>query len=302
MDTVILPGTYTVDADDITISYVMNNEAGYNLIFKNYSGWYTTAVGETKGTAGNEMNSMKMSLERKSVEVQTSKLKAEYTIELAQDLKNVHGLDAEAELINILDYEITAEKDRRLVDQINAVATVSTPWVYGAVGNASGTADGRWEQEKFRTLYTKIIKEANQIAITTRRGAGNFIIGSINAITALEGLSSFMYSAVPGQVQAGIGIVKVGTLDGRFSVYIDTFAFTDYITVGYKGQSQFDTGVVYCPYIPLMMQKVVDPKTFQPKIGFMERSATMTNLYGANNYYRRFACDFTGSTLQGSYF
>lgn len=283
-----------------TVAFYVNNEAGYNLIFKNYAGKLSTANGEV---LGNDMKTMKMALERVAVEAETRKMKAEYTVELAQDLKAVHGLDAETELINILEYEITAEIDRDLVDQINGTATLATPWSYGAPSNygvpEAGVADGRWEQERFRTIYTKIVREANAIALTSRRGAGNFIIGSINAITALEGLNSFMYSTVPGDVQAGIGVVKVGTLDGRFAVYIDTFAAVDYITVGYKGASQFDTGVIYCPYVPLMMQKVVDPITFQPKVGFMQRSAIVNNLYGAENYYRTFLCDFTASQLEG---
>ena len=278
----------------------MNNEAGYNLIFKSYAGKLSTANGET---LGNDMKTMKMALERVAVEAETRKMKAEYTVELAQDLKAVHGLDAETELINILEYEITAEIDRDLVDQINGTATLSSPWVYAGAGSTGATAatvaDGRWEQERFRTLYTKIVREANAIALTSRRGAGNFLIGSINAVTALEGLSSFMYSAVPGDVTAGVGIVKVGTLDGRFTVYIDTFAQVDYITVGYKGASQFDTGVIYCTYVPLMMQKVVDPITFQPKVGFMQRSAIVNNLYGAENYYRTFLTEFAESQLEG---
>jgi hypothetical protein len=286
---------------DFTVSYSMNNEAGYNLIFKNYSGYHSTTAGETLGAA--DMKAMKMSLERVAVEAQTRKLKAEYTIELAQDLKNVHGHDAETELINILEYEITAELDRELIDQINGVATLAAPWAYGVTGQGFGNpagdvaADGRWEQEKFRTLYTKILRESNMIALTTRRGAGNFIVGSINAISALEGLSSFMYSAVPGSVTMGAGVVKVGTLDGRFNVYVDTFSAVDYVTVGYKGPSQFDTGVIYCPYVPLMMQKVVDPETFQPKVGFMQRSTYVNNLFGAANYYRSFLTDFAGSSM-----
>lgn len=282
------------------ISYVMNNEAGYNLIFQNYSGPYLTATGEKLGDpTGENFPAMKMALERVAVEAQTRKMKAEYTIELAQDLKNVHGLDAENELINILEYEITAELDRELIDHINAVATATTPWAYdtGTAFSPAVVGDGRWEQEKFRTLYTKIVRESNMIALTTRRGAGNFIVGSINAITALESLPSFMYSAVPGSIQVGSGVIKVGTLDGRFNVYIDTFSPVDYITVGYKGASQFDTGVIYCPYIPLMMQKVVDPDTFQPKVGFMQRSTYVNNLFGAANYYRKFFVDMTASSL-----
>jgi hypothetical protein len=304
-------GAFT-DTQVITSDYVWGNEAGYNVIFENYSGPVFTEDGELLGRKGDtiserekEIKTMKMSLERVAAEAKTRKLKAEYSMELAQDLKNVHGLDAEAELINILEYEITAEIDRELVSRINNVATkIDKPWIYATSGSmiAAGTnvSDGRWEQEKFRTLYTRIVKEANTIALTTRRGAGNFIICSTNVATALESLSSFMYSAVPGSVSPQTGVSKVGTLDGRFTVYVDTFATYDYVTVGYKGPSAFDTGVVYMPYIPLMVQKVVDPYSFQPKVGFMQRSAIVENLFGAYNYYRHFLVDFSGSGLEGS--
>jgi len=310
-------GVISIDStgtpSDQATELCLGNEAGFNIIFKNYADKVTTQFGEQMGQAGStisdrekEMKTMKMSLERVAAEAQTRKLKAEYSMELAQDLKSVHGLNAEQELINIIEYEVGAEIDRELVDKMNTIATSGLkPWIYGlssgtpiAVG--SNVSDGRWEAEKFRTLYTRIVKEANTIALTTRRGAGNFIICSTNVATALESLSSFMYSAVPGTVSAGTGVSKVGVLDGRFTVYVDTFAMVDYITVGYKGPGAFDTGLVYCPYVPLMVQKVVDPTSFQPKIGFMTRYALIENLFGASNYYRRFFADFSGSSIAGS--
>jgi len=305
-------GTVIIDGNAAeNVSLALGNEAGFNIIFKDYASKMTTQAGEALGTAGtyderaNAMKTMKMSLERVAAEAQTRKLKAEYSMELAQDLKAVHGLNAEQELINIIEYEVGAEIDRELVDKMNAIATAGlNPWVYGLTSSsiAPGTnvSDGRWEAEKFRTLYTRIVKEANTIALTTRRGAGNFVICSTNVATALESLSSFMYSAVPGTVSAGTGVSKVGVLDGRFTVYVDTFAMIDYITVGYKGPGAFDTGLVYCPYVPLMVQKVVDPNSFQPKIGFMTRYAMIENLFGASNYYRRFFADFSGSSIAGS--
>ena len=248
---------------------------------------------------------MKMTVERIQIEAQTRKLKAEYTLELAQDLKNVHGLDAEAELINILEYEISAELDRELVDLINTKATQTPTWSYGnAPGSTStvafNTSDGRWEGEKLRTLYTRILSEANKVALTTRRGTANILICSSNVVSALESLQGFMYSAVPGTVKPTLGIAKVGTLDGRFTVYLDTFATSDYVTVLYKGTSELDAGIIYCPYIPLMMQKVIDPSTFQPRIGFMTRDAITGNLFGTENYQRYIPVDFTGSALGGN--
>lgn len=300
-DNVALGATITSNGATATVVAVFQNEAGYNLIFKNYAGPMSTATGEY---IGNDMKSMSLSIERTMVTAQTRKLKAEYTLELAQDLKAVHGLNAEAELINILEYEISAELDRELVDLINKKAATVPSWSYGTNGGGAstisdGTADGRWEAEKFRTLYTKILREANQIAITSRRGRANFIIASSNVVAALETLSGFMYSAVPGTIKPTLGVAKVGTLDGQFTVYMDTFAAKDYVTLGYKGTSAFDTGIIYCPYVPLMLQKVVDPTTFQPKIAFMTRDAIAGNLYGVSNYYRTFSVNFYGSSIGG---
>jgi len=306
--------TSSVNGAVTTVSF--NNEAGYNLIFSHYFPSITTLTGETLGRAS--MKTMKMSLEKFPVDVQTRKLKAEYSIELAQDLKNVHGLDAEAELINILEYEISAELDRELVEAIYANTTNGGTWSYGSIGTYQagvspasgyigftngGVSDGRWEMEKFRTLYTRIIREANAVALATRRGAANFIICSLNVATALQCLNNFMYSAVPGNVETTIGVAKIGTLDGRFTVYLDTFAYDDFFVVGYKGATAFDTGLIYCPYIPLMVQKVVDPDTFQPLIGMMTRDAIVGNLWGAEKYYRKVTCNFAGSSLiQSNYY
>lgn len=289
----------TVNGSTSTIVALFNNEAGYNLIFKNYIPRLTTADGEVLDKT--TMKSMKMTVERVQIEAQTRKLKAEYTLELAQDLKNVHGLDAEAELINILEYEIGAELDRELVDIINQKATQTPTWTYAATGgNTFNSSDGRWEAEKLRTLYTRILSEANKVALTTRRGTANILVCSSNVVSALETLQGFMYSAVPGTVKPTLGIAKVGTLDGRFTVYLDTFATEDYVTVLYKGSSKLDAGVIYCPYVPLMMQKVIDPSTFQPRIGFMTRDAVTGSLWGTQNYQRYIPIDFTGSSLGGN--
>jgi hypothetical protein len=280
-----------------TVVAGFQNEVGYSLIFKNYTGPMSTATGEYLGA---NIKNLQLKIERAQVEAQTRRLKAEYTLEMAQDLKNIHGVDAEKELINIMEYEIGAELDRELVDLINSKATVTPAWNYGSVNVANGSADGRWEAEKIRTLYNRLLREANQIALTTRRGSANFIICSSNVCAALETLSGFMYAAVPGTVKPTIGVAKVGTLDGRFTVYMDTFAYTDYITLGYKGTG-YDNGIIYCPYIPLQMQKVIDPVTFQPKIGFMTRDAIAANLYGTQTYYRTFAVNFGSSSFGGGY-
>ena len=304
--TVSFGGAAAIIGTAFNIVGSFNNEAGFQLIFKNYIARQTTSGAEYMDRA--TMKSMKMSLERFAVEAQSRKLKAEYSVELAQDLKNVHGLDAEAELINILEYEISAELDRELVDAIHMNCTAAGQWIYGTVGNSVAntvnTADGRWELEKFRTLYTRIVREANAVALQTRRGSANIVICSINVATALQTMTNFVYASVANNVDPStLGVAKIGSLDGRFTVYLDTFATTDFFIVAYKGASAFDTGIVYCPYVPLQIQKLIDPTTFQPVIGFMTRDAIMANLFGAEKYYRKVTCDFTGSTLiNGNYY
>lgn len=283
----------------VTINLI-TNEAGFNSVLQNYSGPLTTAAGEVLGT---EMKTMKMGIERISVTAKTRKLKAEYSLEMAQDMKSVHNLNAEAELMNILQYEIASEIDRELVDAINNNATVATSWTYGTGGPpSSAVADGQWEQEKVRTLYSRIIRESNAITIATRRGPGNFIIASPNVISALESLNNFMYSPVPNDVGPIAGVTMVGTLDNRFKVYVDTFHTDpvnslDYVTVGYKGPSNMDTGVIFCPYIPIMMQKVTHEQTFQPALGVMTRSAICYNMLGTDNYYRKVAVNLGNSAF-----
>lgn len=279
------------------VASINTAESGYNQILDQYAGPHTTAVGEQLGA---DMKAMRVGMERIAIEAKTRKLKAEYTLEMAQDLRAVHNMDAEAELMNVLQYEIAAEIDRELVNAINTNSTNTGSWSYGAVGAVADTfghADGQWEIEKLRTLYTRIVKEANRIAVTTRRGAGNFILTSPNVVAALESLNNFMYASTPSDIGLLGGVTRVGTLDGRFAVYVDTFATTDYCTVGYKGPSAMDTGVIYCPYIPIMMQKITHESTFQPAIGVLTRSAIAYNLFGTNNYYRYVNVDFGKSQL-----
>ena len=283
----------------IVVGSIINNESLYNLVLRSYAGPVDTATGEA---LADDMKSMRLAIERSSIEAQTRKLKAEYTLEMVQDLKHVHNLDAEAELMKILQYEIAAEIDRDLVAAINDNATVGAEWIYGNIGSAANTtghADGQWEQEKVRTLYSRILRESNRIAITTRRGPGNFIIASPSVVAALQGLNNFMHSQVANDLGPVGGITRVGTLDNTFTVYSDTFHFDasgkDYVTVGYKGPGNMDSGVIYCPYIPLQMQKITHEKTFQPAIGVLTRSAISYNLQGTDNYYVKFAVDFSGS-------
>jgi hypothetical protein len=205
-------------------------------------------------------------------------------LEVAQDLKAMHGLDLEEEMMDILAYEITAEIDREILNKVNSVAVASS-WDYPSTVSSD---EGRWQAEKFRTLYSNIVRKANLIAINTRRGAGNFVVVSPMTCAALEGLSSFVLWPVDGQINSLVtGVSKIGSLDGRITVYRDTFATSDYATVGYKGPSEYDAGVIYLPYVQLLVSKTVFEQSFHPTVGLMSRYALYEHIFGSNLYYQK---------------
>jgi hypothetical protein len=236
---------------------------------------------------GSGIREVSMTLEKAQVEAGTRKLKSRWSIEVSQDLKAMHGLDIEAEMMDILAYEITAEIDRELIFKIKQ----------SAAGNAASETvdfktdfDGRWEAEKYRNIYNLIIRKSNQIAIDTRRGAGNFVIASPVMCAALEATAAFTVAPSNAAVATGqTGVAKVGSLDGRMMVYRDTFATTDDIVIGYKGASSYDTGIIYLPYIQLMVSKATYEDSFQPSVGLMSRYAIHNHMFGASNYYIRVA-------------
>ena len=220
----------------------------------------TTAAGEALGAAGGTaFGDMGFTIEKAVVEAKTRGLKAEYTMELAQDLKAIHNLDAESELANILSTEILAEINREVINTINAKAIVGfngavTPGTTDTF-DLSADADGRWAVEKFKSLMFQIEVEANKIATTTRRGKGNFIICSSNVASALAAAGVLDYApalATNLQVDA-TGNTFAGVLNGRMKVYVDPYAGPDYVTVGYRGTNAYDAGLFYCPYVPLTM-------------------------------------------------
>jgi len=264
-----------------------------------------TAAAEALGSAGGgTFAEMAFSIEKVAVEAKSRALKAEYTTELAQDLKAVHGLDAETELANILQSEILAEINREVV------RTIYTTAVAGAVNTSvSGTfdldvdANGRWSVEKFKGLMFQIEREANQIAKDTRRGKGNIVICSSDVASALQMAGVLDYTPALNSNALNVddtGNTFAGVLNGRFRVYIDPYATGNYLVVGYKGSSSFDAGLFYCPYVPLQMVRAVGQDTFQPKIGFKTRYGMVANPYAqgttqglgaltanTNKYYRR---------------
>lgn len=256
---------------------------------------YTTQFGERLDTAGKvcdaesgNIREMGLTIEKKEITAHTRKLKARWTLEAQQDLANMHNVDVEEELTDLLAYEIAAEIDLEIKNRIiyRAVQGGVLTWNYGTVGGPNGTADGRWEQEKFRTLYTVLLKASNEIAVATRRGAGNFVIASPGVVAALESLDNFLMSPVSASLNTEVsGVSKVGTI-GRFTLYRDSFAAEDYAVVGYKGPKDNDAGIIYCPYVPVMFSRTTQVESFQPVIGVMTRYGICDNLFGAENYYR----------------
>ena len=274
-----------------------------------YDPGYITNEGETLGELRDvcgtgvpeQMRYMGLTIERQEITAKTRKLAARWTYEAQQDIANMHNIDIQEQLSDLLAYEVAAEIDAEVKNNIIELAKVGGvyTWNYGSVGTANGSADGRWEQEKFRTLYTLLVKASNDIARATRRGAGNFILASANVITALEGLEQFALSSVATNLSSEVsGVTKVGTI-GRFTVYRDVFATVDYAVVGYKGSKDTDSGVVYCPYVPLMFMEAVGPDSFNPRIGVMTRYGICNNLFGAENYYRYISVNLGNSTIAG---
>jgi len=256
---------------------------------------------------GDSFNDMGFTIEKTSVEAKTRALKADYTMELAQDLKAIHNLDAESELANILSTEILAEINREVIQTINAVAKpgftneASSP--VGGNFDLAVDADGRWAVEKFKSLMFQIEIEANTIAKETRRGKGNFVICSSNVASALAAAGSLDYTpALSANLNVDdTGNTFAGVLNGRIKVYIDPYAPSqDYITVGYRGTNPYDAGMFYCPYVPLTMVRAVDENSFQPKIAFKTRYGMQQNPFvggqgvgtvNSNAYFRNFNVD-----------
>jgi hypothetical protein len=255
-------------------------------------GAYTTGTPVSTSTAegwgdSTTLNEMAFSIEKTTVTAKSRALKAEYTVELAQDLKAIHGLDAESELSNILSQEILAEINREVIRTIYKVAKT------GAASTATpGTFDldvdsnGRWSVERFKGLMFNIERDANVIAQDTRRGKGNFIICSSDVASALAMSGVLDYSSgLSNNLQVDdTGNTFAGVLNGRYRVYIDPYsantgAASQFYVAGYKGTSPYDAGLFYCPYVPLQMVRAIDPSTFQPKIGFKTRYGMIANPY-----------------------
>lgn len=253
-----------------------------NTSLYNYAQAMATAQAEALGTTGNtDFAQMAVSVAKVSATAGSRALKAEYTMEMAQDLKAIHGLDAETELANILAVELLAEINREIIRTVNisalqGAATTVTPGTF----DMDVDSNGRWSVEKFKGLHYQLERECNAIAKATRRGRGNIVICSSDVASALQmaGVLSYTPALAGNDLQVDdTGPTFVGLLNNHIRVYIDPYTTGDYITAGYKGVNTMDAGLFYCPYVPLQMVRGVNESSLQPKIGFKTRYAVVAN-------------------------
>ena len=275
-------------------------EALFNEADTDFSGTGThaNALGATSETAGTGVTTANMeantayeemgfTIDKVTVTAKSRALKAEYTTELAQDLKAIHGLDAETELANILSAEILSEINREVIRTIFHTAKAGAQSDTASAGTFDLDVDsnGRWSVEKFKGLMFQIEREANEIAKQTRRGKGNVLICSSDVASALQMAGVLDYTpALANSLNVDdTGNTFAGVMNGRMKVYIDPYAGANYMIVGYKGSSAFDAGIFYCPYVPLQMVRAVGEDSFQPKIGFKTRYGMVANPFATSN-------------------
>jgi len=274
-----------------------------DFAFANDDGGVAALLGHFELT-GN-IPQMTVSFEKTAVEAGTRRLAARWSVELEQDLKNMNGIDIDTELTNAMSYEIQAEIDREMLMRMVQVA-LNKGLGAGYSTWSPASADGRWMAERNRDLYAKIIVEANRIAVRNRRGAANFLVATPKVCAILEMLPEFQWMQVQGNVNTQpVGIARVGNLGGRFNVYRDTRTEAqldsagyagdsgngrgtteiNYVLLGYKGPEFYDTGLIYCPYIPVMVQRTIGPNDFSPRVGLLTRYGVVDNIFGADLYY-----------------
>jgi len=284
------------------------NVAGDSSLDSERSLTFGDGIDTGRSELSGAFRNMGFTIEKSTVTAKSRALKAEYSLELAQDLKAIHGLDAETELANILSTEILAEINREVIRTINSQAKTGAGQSSTAINgifDMSTDADGRWSVEKFKGLHVQIERDSNVIAKETRRGKGNFIICSSDVASALAAAGSLDYApALSTNLNVDdTGNTFAGVMNGKTRVYIDPYSTTDYVTVGYKGTNPYDAGVFYCPYVPLTMVRAVGENDFQPKIGFKTRYGMASNPFvgsapanglataKTNQYYRIFRVD-----------
>lgn len=283
---------------------VYTNEAAFSKILKNYTGPHSTSSAEELGS---DMAEIGFSIDRKTVEVKSRALKGRYTVEMYQDLKAQHQLNADEELMSLMQYEIQAELDREIVDFVNANATQLPDTNFGVPASASDIIipDGRWEIERYRAQVIRIAKEAALIGIDTKRGQGNTLLVSPLVATMLEQVGSFQLAPVGSSINAPVSGGVAGVFDNRYKVVIDQYATTDYCTVLYKGDDRRDAMGFYCPYVPLQFTRVTNAESGQPAIIAKTRYAldTIPGVESASSndrasrYARSFGVDFANTIL-----
>jgi hypothetical protein len=283
---------------------VYTNEAAFGKILKNYTGPYTTATAETLGI---DMKEIGFSIDRKNVVAQSRALKGRYTVEMYQDLKSQHQLNADEELMSIMQYEIQAELDREIVDFVNTNATQLPDTNFGVPASSAAIIipDGRWEIERYRANAVRIAKEAALIGIETKRGQGNVLVVSPLVATMLEQVGSFQTAPVGSTINAPVSGGVAGVFDNRYKVVIDQYATSDYCTVLYKGDNRRDAMGFYAPYVPLQFTRVTNAESGQPAIIAKVRYA-LTTIPGiesaesndrAKTYARSFGVSFENTIL-----
>lgn len=313
------PGTHT------TVGNANNRELGYQFIDSRFTGTSSTVLSgnaawsfaaQDQGVAEilknfeiqNNIPQINVTFEKTAVEAGTRRLGARWSVELEQDLKNMNGIDIDSEITNAMSYEIQAEIDREMIMRM-VQSALNAPAGQGFSFWNPASADGRWLVERNRDFYQRLIIEANRIAVRNRRGAANFIVATPRVCAILEMLPEFQWVPVQGDVSTQpVGIAKIGSVGGRFSVYRDTrtevqnsvqygnqgyttpagAALTqtiEYALLGYKGPEFYDTGIIYCPYIPIMVQRTIGPNDFAPRVGLLTRYGVVNNIFGSELYY-----------------
>jgi len=295
-----------------------NKELGYQYLDTRYTGTSSSKLSGGDGVAASlfpsigvdqgvaqvlanfeltgKIPQIEVSFEKTAVEAGTRRLAARWSVELEQDLKNMNGIDIDTELTNAMSYELQAEIDREMIVRMIQVS-LNAGFGTGYSVWSPASADGRWLVERNRDFYQRLIIEANRIAVRNRRGAANFIVATPRVCAILEMLPEFQWVPVQGNVNTQpVGVAKVGNLGGRFNVYRDTRTEAqyegglrgtrvEYALLGYKGPEFYDTGIIYCPYIPVMVQRTIGPNDFSPRVGLLTRYGVVDNIFGANLYY-----------------
>jgi len=242
-----------------------------------------------------------LKIEKKAIEAGTRRLASSWSIELEQDIMNMNGIDIDSEMTNAMSYEIQAEIDREMVVRMIQVALNAGLGTGYSVWKPQ-LADGRWFAERGVAFYARVVVEANRIAIRNRRGPANFIIATPKVCTILQLLPEFRPFEIASSIQAHPnGVARVGTLAGQFNIYRDTRTEAQYLAglradpveyalLGYKGSEFWDTGIIYCPYIPVLVQRTIGPNDFAPRVGMLTRYGVMDHLFGSANFYHLIVC------------